>query len=88
MVLYTTMLLNRLPLFASNSIERLCSVYWERDTKWSKLTYSIEEAASKLTATTEDVEYMIEQGLLRLVDTGISQSIPAVDLANYIDRSK
>jgi hypothetical protein len=26
------MLLNRLPLFASNSIERLCSVYWERDT--------------------------------------------------------
>jgi len=56
--------------------------------KWSKLTYSIEEAANKLTATTDDVENMVKQGLLRLVETGMSRSIPAVDLANYIDRSK
>lgn len=52
---------------------------------WQKLTYSVEEAATKLTATVEDIEDMIAQGLLRIVYNGQSRSIPVVDLSEHVN---
>ncbi|NCU38511.1 helix-turn-helix domain-containing protein [Candidatus Saccharibacteria bacterium] len=53
--------------------------------RWKKFTYSFEEAAERLTASVEDVEEMISQGILRVVQTGRSRSIPIVDVSEYVD---